>query len=590
MKKIFILPILFTFLFSNQFLSQTFPFVKGVSPSPILKGIEFACDFSEPGNQGWADSIPDLGASGIFIQDTLELVYDGSHTGNNPAYSDPHLLANEGCLDANGQPYIQSSLNGKIAVLFRGSCQFGLKTWLAENNGAEAVLLINHTANDFAPGMAGGDSGTVVNIPIVSLSYEDGNYLLKQMEKGPVVVRIENDRSNLSYDIMTKNSRCLGPPLRTMPYKSFFEYMNFNFGINEGISITNTGSQDIDIKIWNMLEDQSHVIAHSSKFDESVGNNNYNIHQGFMFFDSIFPPDPSSSQQLPQGQHIFTTVLESNLDEDTTNNKASFPLFFNNVLSLARTDSSNGEIIANFYPSEHDSSYISCMYLDPSLSSQIGANPEGVYFSISKDDGLVGGEQIELEIYPDLSSSSIFNDTYTCPSDTLNKKIIYHPITPQSIDGYICLKTESPSVKFGYDSVPNYLSDYVYDIDEQQFLLGDGMNRRFNPVQIDGVWDEFYGWGRVKALSLGIKYSSPQNIAENKAIKTELFPNPTKDIVTISVADFNGNIFTEVYDIVGNKLQSTSKTTISLGDYANGIYLLKVAYGNRVEEIKVVKD
>ena len=586
MKKIFVLPILFTFLFINQFLSQTFPFVKGVSPSPILKGIEFACDFSS--DNTWSDSIPELDGIGIFIQDTLELVYDGSHTGNNPAYSDPHLLANEGCLDANGQPYIQSSLNGKIAVLYRGTCEFGMKTWLAENNGAEAVLLINHTANDFAPGMAGGDSGTVVNIPIVSLSYEDGNYLLKQMEKGPVVVRIGNDRSNLSYDIMTKKSRCLGPPLRTMPYKSFHEYIK-DMHAYELISITNTGSQDLDFKYWNILEYQSSVIAHSFWNGDNVPNNDYTISYG-TDIDSIMLPDPGSIQQLPQGPHTLTTFLESNFDEDTTNNKASFPLFFNNVVSLASTDSSNGEIIANFYPSEHDSSYISCMYLDPSLTSQIGANPEGVYFSISKDDGLVGGEQIELEIYPDLSSSSIFNDTYTCPSDTLNKKIIYHPITLQSIDGYICLKTESPSVKFGYESVPNYLSDYVYDIDEQQFLLGDGMNRRFNPVQIDGVWDEFYGWGRVKALSLGIKYGSPQNIAENKAIKTELFPNPTKDIVTISVADFSGNIFTEVYDIVGNKLQSTSETTISLGDYANGIYLLKVAYGNRVEEIKVVKD
>jgi len=585
MKKKSTLLILFAFLFSSQFLSQTFPFVRGVSPSPILKGIEFACDVSEPGNT-WSDSIPDLEDVGIFIQDTLELVYDSSHTGNNPAYSDPHLLANEGCLDANGQPYIQSSLNGKIAVLFRGSCQFSIKTWLAENNGAEAVLLINHTANDIAPGMGGGDSANVVNIPIVSLSYEDGNYLLKQMEKGPVVVRIGNDRSNLSYDIMTKKSRCLGPPLRTMPYNMFFEYSVTSMYNNESISITNTGSQDLEFKHWTTLEDQSSVICHSNKKLDYSYFNDYQILADIVF-DSI-DPLPSFFQQLPQGQHVFTTVLESNLDEDTTNNKVSFPLFFNNVASLARTDPSNGEIIANFYPSEHDSSYISCMYIDPSLN--LNVNPEGVYFSISKDDGLVGGEQIELEIYSDLSSSPIFNDTYTCPSDTLNKKIIYHPITQTNVEGYVCLKTENPSVKFGYDSVPNYLSDYVYDIDEQRFLLGDGMNRRFNPVQIDGVWDEFYGWGRVKALSLGIKYSSPQNIAENKAIKTELFPNPTKDIVTISVADFNGNIFTEVYDIVGNKLQSTSETTISLGDYANGIYLLKVAYGDRVEEIKVIKD
>ena len=42
--------------------------------------------------------------------------------------------------------------------------------------------------------------------------------------------------------------------------------------------------------------------------------------------------------------------------------------------------------------------------------------------------------------------------------------------------------------------------------------------------------------------------------------------------------------------MIGNRLQTTNETTISLRDYARGIYLLKVAYGDRVEEIKVIKD
>jgi len=69
-----------------------------------------------------------------------------------------------------------------------------------------------------------------------------------------------------------------------------------------------------------------------------------------------------------------------------------------------------------------------------------------------------------------------------------------------------------------------------------------------------------------------------------------LYPNPTKNNITISLQNFNGNIQTEIYDLIGNRLQSNNETTISLRDYAKGIYILKVAYGERVEEVKVIKE
>jgi Leucine-rich repeat (LRR) protein len=69
-----------------------------------------------------------------------------------------------------------------------------------------------------------------------------------------------------------------------------------------------------------------------------------------------------------------------------------------------------------------------------------------------------------------------------------------------------------------------------------------------------------------------------------------LYPNPTNENITISIDNFNGNIQTEVYDLIGNRLQTTNETTISLRDYARGIYLLKVSYGDKVEEMKVIKD
>ena len=75
---------------------------------------------------------------------------------------------------------------------------------------------------------------------------------------------------------------------------------------------------------------------------------------------------------------------------------------------------------------------------------------------------------------------------------------------------------------------------------------------------------------------------------KNNAVK--VYPNPTNKNITIDVENFNGNIQTEVYDLIGNRLESTNETTISLEEYAKGIYLLKVAYGDRVEEVKVIKE
>jgi len=88
---------------------------------------------------------------------------------------------------------------------------------------------------------------------------------------------------------------------------------------------------------------------------------------------------------------------------------------------------------------------------------------------------------------------------------------------------------------------------------------------------------------------VGVSYPGMGLKSETNS-KISLHPNPTKENITISINNFTGNIKTEVFDLIGNKLQTTDKTTISLRDYSKGIYILKVAYGDRVEEVKVIKE
>ena len=85
-----------------------------------------------------------------------------------------------------------------------------------------------------------------------------------------------------------------------------------------------------------------------------------------------------------------------------------------------------------------------------------------------------------------------------------------------------------------------------------------------------------------------ILLSNSENISQKSTFS--IYPNPTAENFTIRINNFNGNIQIEVYDLFGNKLQITNETTISLRDYSKGIYILKVTYGDRVQEVKVIKE
>ena len=83
---------------------------------------------------------------------------------------------------------------------------------------------------------------------------------------------------------------------------------------------------------------------------------------------------------------------------------------------------------------------------------------------------------------------------------------------------------------------------------------------------------------------------NPTNFSPTNPSTIVFYPNPTKENINISLNNFKGNIQTEVFDLIGNSLETTNETTISLRNYSKGIYVLKVAYGDRVQEVKVIKD
>ena len=80
----------------------------------------------------------------------------------------------------------QSFLSGNIAVIKRGTCEFGFKVLSAQNAGAIAVIMINNVAgNPIAMG-AGADGGSVT-IPSIMISNADGMALIAALEGGETI-------------------------------------------------------------------------------------------------------------------------------------------------------------------------------------------------------------------------------------------------------------------------------------------------------------------------------------------------------------------------------------------------------------------
>jgi hypothetical protein len=78
-----------------------------------------------------------------------------------------------------------AQISGKIAVVYRGSCEFGIKALNAQNAGAIGVIVINNAAGTMD--MGAGANGGAVNIPVAMISNADGAVLKAQLMAGNTV-------------------------------------------------------------------------------------------------------------------------------------------------------------------------------------------------------------------------------------------------------------------------------------------------------------------------------------------------------------------------------------------------------------------
>ena len=552
--------------------------LKGVSPS--VAGMSFDFTWADPTGGGW--STPDFNQPNTFVQDTLELVNDPTHTGDNPAYAIPHPLANEGCLTLNGDQYSQPSLAGKIAVVWRGSCQFGLKAALAENNGAVGIIIINHSG---APvGMAGGDSGMVLNIPVVMISTNDGQFLLNEMLNGPVEIFMGNKLGANVNDVGSSVDVANRGKFGSIP----LDMANNGHTFDVGLSVTNFGSDDN-----TPILDQTVTGPGGQIYTSTL---NLGLTAAYATVDTMYETVAHTGYVTGEYTIDYNLSIDSEVDADTADNHVSSTFnVTNDVLSLARTDETTGELVANYFPSNAITDYSSCMALMETYpTTSFGV--EGIYFAMSEADSSVGSEYVEVQFfewndpfgsisaaggfagvtYNDLNPVKVHD--FICADDSLNQKVLYTQFDEPVIlvDGQrylVCLQTFNPALGFGYDNGIDYGSNVAY------------YDQPVGALNID-LTNWYSGWSAADAPSIGLKMGDFTGIAEQNNIEGILYPNPTKTEFTLNFGNVKGSANIMIFDVSGRLAKSTSVNNIEssnrfdVTELNDGHYFVKVNLEN----------
>jgi len=117
-------------------------------------------------------------------------------------------LVNDGSVDPTfGCDAFVDFTPGKIALLRRGGCEFGVKGFNAEQAGAIAVLMVNDgncsdfpANNDCVLNMGSGALGALVTIPMAQVSVNDGEPVIAAIESGSTITGIFGSASTFATD------------------------------------------------------------------------------------------------------------------------------------------------------------------------------------------------------------------------------------------------------------------------------------------------------------------------------------------------------------------------------------------------------
>ena len=457
---------------------------------------------------GWGS--PDLNIISNSITDTLMMVEDGT-TGIN---SQGNPISQEGC-----NPLI-NDLTGKIAVIWRNTCQFGQKILNAQNAGAVAAIIINRE-----PGimnMAAGDSGANVTIPAVFIELADGLTIVNEMNNGPVVAFIGSRTYN--NDLSLTPGNVIRPEAASMPHS--LSYDGSENVIQIGALVENIGISDQNANVNAKITYGSTTLYNQSATTFITSGNSH-----YFTFPSFIPNSYSP------GDYNLTYTVDTTGDGYPSNNIISqdFKISGQEIYSNATLDLNNNLVLGPFYrPSNATGSVSVCSPFVDSLASRLQA--EGLSFAATASGSSLQGRLISTYVYEwndqfvdlddpnaNISALSLIDaNSFTYPTDSAYQEV-YVPFTSTIplVDNQrylFCVNTFDTDVYIGFDDIIDY-NQNTSSVYKQPVSV----------VENNGSW---YLTGFGSDVTTGVSVKMSQNSSSNiDSIYSNSFSNPSDWII-----------------------------------------------------------
>lgn len=564
-------------LVATGFAANAQVVVAGVSPTGIQGNYDFS--WADPAGGDW--SSPDFLTPGVFVEDTLMMADDGS-TGLN-AQGNP--ISAEAC-----NPLI-NDLTGKIAVIYRNTCEFGAKALNAENAGAVAVIIINR--EDEVINMGGGADGLTVTIPVVFISSTSGSVITGAMNNGPVVMFLGNKVGAFQNDIGATKSEMLVSPYGGANSRQFD-------GFDLGIQIYNFGIQDQNnVTVIASIDGPNGNVYLDSVNASMLAGDTLSIFNGNT---EEFPPfNLGGIGNYDNGLYTLSYTLNMGIqdDSDFDNYLESTFSVVDDVLSLSNVDASQMPV-ANQYPSNSTTEYQGCAVIQEDNASTMAVS--GMYIVPHADTAagdILAGAEIFVNAYQwddgwvDLDDPNYtFDPTTNDAFQNLNLITFgtHYPVSDDEVDDPVyvpfgtpfgmqdgvrylfCIQTYEPAnISFGYDNSIDY--------DGNQGIF----RQPISPVHVDGEWYAA-GWAGISAPSIALSVFDPAELGlvENDVLEGRAFPNPANDQVTVSL-NAEGSAVLTVSDVTGKVAMNETitlengSTSVNIAGLASGVYTFNVA-------------